>query len=102
VRARRVRNTAACRLGAHPVTVAVMPNRKFTAVRRRAHELLASRPDGCSEALMLAHGFPASLLIEMVRDGLATAAPERMMAGNRALEVTRLQITDAGWKALGR
>jgi hypothetical protein len=57
-------------------------------------------PEGCSEALM--HGFPAALLVEMVRDGLAPATPERMMAGNRAVEVTRVQITDAGRKALGR
>jgi hypothetical protein len=79
-----------------------MANRKLTAVRRRALELLATCPKGCSEALMLAHGFPAALLVEMVRNGHATATPERMMAGNRAVEVTRVQITDTGRKALGR
>jgi hypothetical protein len=71
-----------------------MSNRKLTAVRRRALEWLVSCPKGCSGALMLAHGTPAALLVEMIRNGFATARPERMMAGNRAVEVTRVQITD--------
>ena len=39
--------------------------------RRHALELLVSCPDGCSEVLMAAHGVPAPLLAELVRDGLA-------------------------------
>jgi hypothetical protein len=43
--------------------------------RRRALELLAASRDGCTEAIMLAHGFTIDLLVELVRAGLATAKP---------------------------
>jgi hypothetical protein len=48
--------------------------------RRRALELLASCRDGCAEAIML---------VELVRDGLATATAERVVAGNRTIEIAR-------------
>jgi hypothetical protein len=35
--------------------------------RRRALELLASCRDGCTEAIMLAHGFTIPLMVELVR-----------------------------------
>jgi hypothetical protein len=47
------------------------------ATRRRALELLASCPDGCTEAMMLAHGFTVEQLSRLVRGGLATAGAER-------------------------
>lgn len=68
--------------------------------RRRALELLASCRDGCPEALMIAHGFTARELAALVRDGLATATTERILAGKTAMEVTRVRITDAGRGAL--
>jgi len=40
--------------------------------RLRALELLASR-DGCTDALMIAHGFTVKQMVELVRAGLATA-----------------------------
>jgi hypothetical protein len=40
------------------------------------------------------------LLVELVRDGLATAHAERVRAGKRAIKVTRMRITDAGRRAL--
>ena len=42
------------------------------------------------------HGFTIDLLVELVRSGLATANTERMVAGGRPIEVTRVRITDAG------
>jgi hypothetical protein len=42
--------------------------------RRRALELLAGAELGCTEAIMLAHGFKMELLVELMRDGLAAAA----------------------------
>jgi hypothetical protein len=60
------------------------------ATRRRALELLAGSPDGCTEALMLAHGFTVKQMVELVRAGLATAQVERVVA------VATLQITDKG------
>jgi len=35
--------------------------------RRRALELLAASPDGCTEAVMLAHGFTVAQMVELVR-----------------------------------
>jgi hypothetical protein len=68
--------------------------------RRRALELLASCRDGCTEALMLAHGFTVAQMAELVRAGLASATAERMVAGNKTMEIARVRITEAGRRAL--
>jgi hypothetical protein len=68
--------------------------------RRRALELLASCPDGCTEAIMLAHGFTVAQMVELVRAGLASASAERVVAGGRTIEVARVRITDAGRRLL--
>jgi hypothetical protein len=49
--------------------------------RRRALELLADNSDGVTESVMLAHGFTIPQMVELVRAGLATATPERVVAG---------------------
>ena len=51
------------------------------ATRRRALELLAASRDGCTEAIMLAHGFSVDMLADLIRTGLATASTERVIAG---------------------
>ena len=61
--------------------------------RRRALELLASCRDGCTEAIMLAHGFTTAQMVELIRHGLATAAPERVVTGARKFEVPRERIS---------
>jgi hypothetical protein len=71
-----------------------------SATRLRALELLAASRDGCTEAIMLAHGFTIEDMVELVHAGLATATAERVVAGSRKLEVARVRITDAGRKAL--
>jgi hypothetical protein len=68
--------------------------------RRRALELLASCRDGCSEAIMLAHGFSIDMMVELVNAGLATATAERVVAGSRTIEVARVRITEAGRRML--
>lgn len=69
--------------------------------RRRALELLAGcGPEGCSEALLRAHGFTTEQMVEIVRAGLATATPERVVAGSRKMEVATVRITEAGRRAL--
>jgi hypothetical protein len=72
------------------VDIALDGRRRITA---RCHR-------GATEAIMLAHGFTAELLVDLVRDGLATAARGIVCAGNRPIEVTRLTITDVGRQAL--
>ena len=59
----------------------------------RALRLLAGSPHDCTEAIMLAHGFTAELLADLVRGGLATG-------DKRPITVTRLRITDIGRQAL--
>jgi hypothetical protein len=39
-------------------------------------------------------------MVELVRAGLASVRTERMVAGGKAIEVARMQITDAGRRAL--
>ena len=68
--------------------------------QHRALRLLAGGPHGCTEAIMLAHGFKAELLAALVRDGLASTQPGTMRAGRRQLEVVWIMITDAGHRAL--
>jgi hypothetical protein len=52
--------------------------------------------DGCTEALMLANSFTVDMLLELVRAGLATAAPERVAMGPKTIEVVRVRITEEG------
>jgi hypothetical protein len=73
--------------------------RVLPATRRRALELLAASRDGCSEAIMLAHGFTVDVLAEIVRAGLAMANVKRMVAAGKRIEVIRVRITEAGRRA---
>ncbi len=79
-----------------------MPGRRRSPKpdRRRALELLASSRHGCTEAIMIAHGFTVEQMVELVRAGLATAQTERVVAGGRAIEVARVRITEASRRAL--
>jgi hypothetical protein len=60
--------------------------------QHRARRQLGSSPEGVTEALILAHGFPVPLLVDLCMCGLAIATPERMVAGGRTVEVVRLNI----------
>jgi DNA-binding PadR family transcriptional regulator len=70
----------------------------FTA--RSALAVLAESQIGCSESLMLAHGFPTELITKLVEAGFATVTTEIIHGGKRAIDVKRLKITDAGREAL--
>jgi hypothetical protein len=48
---------------------------------------------------MLAHGFTAELLVELVQEDLASVSTERKEV-REPLEVIRFKITDAGRQAL--
>ena len=39
-------------------------------------------------------------LVELVRDGLASATAERVVAGGKTVEVASMRITEAGRRAL--
>ena len=69
-------------------------------MRRRALELLASRPGGITKKLlMLGHGFDGDMIAGLVRTGLATAERETTKAGGKTIENVRIRIADAGRKA---
>jgi hypothetical protein len=55
---------------------------------------------GCTEALMMAHGFTVGLLAVLLREGLVAATTEHMVAGGRKMEVAVLRLTEAGRRAL--
>jgi hypothetical protein len=64
--------------------------------QRRALEMLAGNPHGCTEDVLGAHRFGVVLLAGLIRRGLAKAEPEKTQAGLRV----RIRITDAGKQAL--
>jgi plasmid stabilization system protein ParE len=72
----------------------------ITGHQRRALQMLADSPDGCTVPTMLAYGCAIVALRRMVRDQLATAARERAPRARRTVTVVRLRITDAGRRAL--
>jgi hypothetical protein len=51
-------------------------HKRTPSVRRRALEIIAAHPDGCTEAILAAENIPADLLIELVRGGLVMARSE--------------------------
>src|SRR5260370_42585144 len=64
--------------------------------RRRALELLAASRDGCTEAIMIAHGFTVRQLGELVRAGLATAYTRRVIVARRTGEIASVRVPAAG------
>ena len=89
-------------IGARRMTPRPRTRRLPKPDRRRALELLASCPEGCTEAIMLAHGFTPERMVEMIRDELATTSVDRIVAGGRSIEIARVKITDAGRRAVPR
>jgi hypothetical protein len=65
---------------------------------RRLLELLAACEGGCTEALVLSHGFACAIIFDVVKTGLATAQAERLHAAIPPVEIIR--ITEAGRRAL--
>ncbi len=77
-----------------------MPDVSANSERQRALGLLARSATGCTETLMLAHGFTAEMLGRLVLDGLVTVQPGTMLAGDRQLTVKWIEITDLGHDAI--
>jgi hypothetical protein len=64
-----------------------MPRRKRSpkSDRRRALELLAASRDGCTEAIMMVHGFSMYMLSSSSTPG----SRPRIVAGSRPMEIIR-------------
>jgi hypothetical protein len=67
---------------------------KLSDERRRALQLLARSPNGCTESEMLAYGFELATLGDLIFAGFALAAPRE------ALPIMWLQITEVGRQAI--
>jgi hypothetical protein len=69
--------------------------------QRRALRLLVRSPNGCTEAVMLEHGFRTNFASDLVRAGLAAARlglVQRPRA--KTIGVIVIAITEAGRKAI--
>jgi hypothetical protein len=55
---------------------------------------------GCTERLLIAHGFRLKLIAELVSQRLATTTTERVIMAGHPTDTTRIRITDAGRTAM--
>ena len=90
------RHSQAWPLGCMSNGVKRPPRKTAPEVRRRALELLAAHPNGCTEAILAAENIPAEVLIDRVRGGLAVARSELFEDDDGAVEVRRVWITESG------
>jgi hypothetical protein len=72
----------------------------LTDEQRRALRLLARSQIGCTEALLMAHGFELAMLGKLTVDGFVEFDAHETMAGSRLVKAFWLRITDAGRKAI--
>jgi hypothetical protein len=78
-----------------------MTEQHLSAEQRRALEFLAASPGGYTKGRLLADGFTADMLSDLVREGLATAQQRgTLRVGGRTIGVERYRITDDGRKAI--
>jgi hypothetical protein len=66
--------------------------------RRKTPRYQSASPNGCTDALMMAHGFEVAMPGKLVIEGLAKAEEHNTKAGHRRMKV--LHITAANRKAI--
>jgi hypothetical protein len=69
---------------------------RFPSDRRRALELMASFPSGCTRAPLAAHDIPTDVPMDLIRTRLAIAHTQRIVSGGYPREVTVMRIIAAG------
>jgi hypothetical protein len=85
-----IRTFAPCTSGSATGRTTLRPDRV-----RALEPLDGCGAEGCTKAILRAHGFATAEIVELVCGGLATATAERVVAGGREHEVDRVRITDA-------
>jgi hypothetical protein len=76
---------------------------KLNDHQRRALQLLAGSPNGCTEALLNASGFQPDLISELVRARLAAAQPRLVQRpSGGSVGVIVIAITEEGRRAIAR
>jgi hypothetical protein len=73
---------------------------QLTEEQRRALRLLADSPNGCTEAILGAHGFELAMLGKLEFEGFANVEAHETMAGSRRMKVFWQQTAEAGRKAI--
>jgi hypothetical protein len=69
--------------------------------QRRALEMLADAESrGSTIEMLIEDGVPAEMVADLVRNGLASMQGDTVKVGGRAIEIIRVQITDAGQRAI--
>jgi hypothetical protein len=67
--------------------------------RHKALALLAKSPDGCTQTMMLIHGFELPFVAQLVREDLVNVQTVRTESG-RLLPIMRVKITENGRRVL--
>jgi len=80
--------------------MALIP-RRLGKDEREALLLLADSVNGCTQSILMAHGFAIGMLRDLVRKGLAAADQRSMQTGLRTIDVIWLTITAEGRRAKG-
>ena len=85
---------------------------KLTDEQQRALRLLARSPNGCTKAVLMAHGCPIEMLEKLVTAGLAEAWSEDVVSphpgrslwqpGRRRRSIGWMGITEEGRKAIAK
>jgi hypothetical protein len=78
-----------------------MMSPRLSAEQRRALAMLKTAGrDGLTQPLLVAHGFCASMLVDLVNQGLATLTSSKVRADGKMIEVGRVRIKAAGRRAI--
>jgi hypothetical protein len=75
--------------------MAVLSDEELRALRH-----LARYPSGCTEQVMLAHGFTPDQIANLVFGGLAKRDVRNVALDGRQVKVVRMEITAAGREAI--
>ncbi len=78
-----------------------MTEPRLSVEQRSALAMLAEAGlNGATQSLLSAHGFGETLVAGLVNRGLATIMYERVRAGGKMIEVTKVRITEAGRRVI--
>jgi hypothetical protein len=75
-------------------------NQRLAERHRQVLEVLAIAPQGRGVNALLTLRFKLETIADLVRSELATVRIETMEDRNSKIEVARVRIADAGWRAL--
>jgi hypothetical protein len=75
-------------------------NQRLTESHRQVLEVLAVAPRGRSVNALLTIGFKLETIADLIRSELATVRLEIIEHHDWKIEVARVRIADAGWRAL--